>query len=156
MGGGEVGHLRYPVFAFRQTDRARGDLSRPAGSSLRCDSSCGRRRLMMSLMRSSLQGRRNGPQHVNPLLRHLTDMSRNPSPKSRNSVFFFVSPFSDAPPTRDPINRRHTPPPLPAASTVDFSAERNTITASAEIRHVDLSCSSPNEIFPTFPFRAGG
>lgn len=30
----------------------------------------------------------------------------------------------------------------------DFSAERNTIKVSGEIRHVDLSHTSPNEIFP--------
>lgn len=114
---------------------------------------------MMSLMRGSLQGQYFRPQCANSSLRHPTDMNRKLSWKvseRETAIMIFFSFLSDAPSTWNPINRRHTPFPHPATSTADFSAEQNTITTSTEIRHVDLSHSSPNENFPTFPFRAGG
>lgn len=48
------------------------------------------------------------------------------------------------------ITRHHLSKASTTSSSVHvwFSAERNTITASREIRHVDLSFTFPNEIFP--------
>lgn len=158
-GGGGVGYLRYPCSASA-ADRARGDLSRSAGSSLRCHSSGGRRRLMMSLMRGSLQGRHYGPRHANSSLCHLT-RAGNQSQGKRNShydcsVSLSFSPSRTLRPRAtqsidDTLRRRIQPRPRPTflLSETQLRCEQRFVMLIYPAAHL-------MKFFPTFPFCAGG